>query len=67
MTAAPIANPNAASASVAPISGYTAGTLAVDMVVSRGALFPSKPVTSSDLHDAIGRSPEPRPMPEGVS
>lgn len=47
-------------AGVVLLSGYTAETLDLDSVVSRGAQFLSKPVTGKDLLDAVGRSRERR-------
>ena len=52
-------------AGVVLLSGYTAETLDLDRVVSRGALFLSKPVPSSDLLDAVRRSRERRPGSDG--
>jgi PAS domain S-box-containing protein len=49
------------------VSGYNAETLDLDRVVRRGALFLSKPVTSSDLLDAVRRATERRASPDGVT
>lgn len=48
------------AAGVVLLSGYNAETMDLDRVVRRGALFLSKPVTSSDLLDAVKRSTERR-------
>jgi two-component system cell cycle sensor histidine kinase/response regulator CckA len=53
-------------AGVVLLSGYTAETLDLDRVVTRGALFLSKPVNSNDLLDAVRRAPERRTQPNGV-
>jgi PAS domain S-box-containing protein len=53
-------------AGVVLLSGYTAETLDLDRVVTRGALFLSKPVNSNDLLDAVRRAPERRIRPRGV-
>jgi PAS domain S-box-containing protein len=50
------------SAGVVLLSGYTAETLDLDRVVSRGAIFMPKPVTSVDLLDSVRRSRERRPQ-----
>jgi PAS domain S-box-containing protein len=55
------------TAGVVLLSGYNAETLDLDRVVRRGAIFLSKPVTSSDLLDAVKRSTEHRAMPGGIS
>jgi PAS domain S-box-containing protein len=52
------------SAGVVLLSGYTAETLDLDRVVSRGAVFLSKPVTSNDLLDAVRGSSERRLAPD---
>jgi CheY-like chemotaxis protein len=54
------------TAGVVLLSGYNAETLDLDRVVRRGALFLSKPVTSSDLLDAVRRSTERRAAPDGA-
>jgi two-component system, cell cycle sensor histidine kinase and response regulator CckA len=54
-------------AGVVLLSGYTAETLDLDRVVTRGALFLSKPVNSHDLLDAVRRAPERRSQPNGVA
>jgi two-component system cell cycle sensor histidine kinase/response regulator CckA len=38
------------------LSGYTAETLDLERVTTRGAMFVSKPVTFSQLVDAVGRA-----------
>ena len=55
------------AAGVVLLSGYNAETLDLDRVVRRGALFLSKPVTSTDLLDAVKRSTDRRPAPDGVT
>jgi PAS domain S-box-containing protein len=55
-----------ADAGVVLLSGYTAETLDLDRVVSRGAIFLSKPVNSTDLLDAVRRAPERRSAPNSV-
>jgi hypothetical protein len=54
------------TAGVVLLSGYTAETLDLDRVVSRGALFLSKPVNATDLLDAVRRSRENRNLPDRV-
>ena len=54
------------SAGVVLLSGYNAETLDLDRVVRRGAIFLSKPVTSTDLLDAVARSPLRRTAPDGA-
>ncbi len=53
-------------AGVVLLSGYTAETLDLDRVVTRGALFLSKPVNANDLLDAVRRAPERRTHPSVV-
>ena len=53
-------------AGVVLLSGYTAETLDLDRVVTRGAMFLSKPVTSNDLLDAVRRARERRSLPSGA-
>jgi FixJ family two-component response regulator len=55
-----------AEAGVVLLSGYTAETLDLDRVVTRGAIFLSKPVTSTDLLDAVRRARELRSTPNSV-
>jgi CheY-like chemotaxis protein len=50
-------------AGVVLLSGYTAETLDLDRVVTRGAIFLSKPVTSNDLLDAVRGARERRATP----
>jgi len=54
-------------AGVVLLSGYNAETLDLDRVVRRGAMFLSKPVTSSDLLDAVKRSSDHRTAPDGLA
>ena len=54
-------------AGVVLLSGYTAETLDLDRVVSRGVLFLSKPVNANDLLDAVRRGPERRIAPNGAT
>lgn len=54
-------------AGVVLLSGYNAETLDLDRVVRRGALFLSKPVTSTDLLDAVRRSSGRRGSPDAVT
>ena len=53
------------TAGIVLLSGYNAETLDLDRVVRRGAVFLSKPVTSTDLLDAVRRSTERRSSSEG--
>jgi PAS domain S-box-containing protein len=55
-----------AEAGVVLLSGYTAEMLDLDRVVTRGAIFLSKPVTSTDLLDAVRRARELRSTPNSV-
>lgn len=55
------------AAGVVLLSGYTAETLDLDRVVTRGAVFLSKPVTSNDLLDAVRRARDRRSVPNGVA
>jgi PAS domain S-box-containing protein len=52
------------SAGIVLLSGYNAETLDLDRVVRRGAIFLAKPVTSTDLLDAVERSPGRRAAPD---
>lgn len=54
------------SAGIVLLSGYNPETLDLDRVVRRGALFLAKPVSSSDLLDAVKRSTERRLTADGV-
>ena len=54
------------AAGVVLLSGYTAETLDLDRVITRGALFLSKPVNSNDLLDAVRRAPGRRAKPGAV-
>jgi PAS domain S-box-containing protein len=54
------------AAGVVLLSGYTAETLDLDRVVTRGAIFLSKPVNSNDLLDAVRRSRERRSTPNTI-
>jgi two-component system cell cycle sensor histidine kinase/response regulator CckA len=55
-----------ANAGVVLLSGYTAETLDLDRVVTRGAIFLPKPVTSNDLLDAVRRARQRRLVPNSV-
>jgi len=54
-------------AGIVLLSGYNLEALDLDRVVRRGALFLTKPVTSSDLLDAVKRSTERRMVADGVT
>ncbi len=54
-------------AGIVLLSGYNAETLDLDRVVRRGALFLSKPVTSTDLLDAVRRSSGRRGSPDAMT
>jgi hypothetical protein len=51
-------------AGVVLLSGYTAETLDLERVVSRGAIFLSKPIPTDELLAAVARAVDRRPMPE---
>jgi two-component system, cell cycle sensor histidine kinase and response regulator CckA len=55
------------AAGIVLLSGYNAETLDLDRVVRRGAIFLPKPVASSDLLDAVRRSPARRAAPDTVT
>ena len=55
------------AAGIVLLSGYNAETLDLDRVVRRGAIFLPKPVASSDLLDAVRRSPARRAAPDSVT
>lgn len=55
------------AAGVVLLSGYNAETLDLNRVIQRGALFLSKPVTSTDLLDAVKRSTERRAAPNSAT
>jgi two-component system, cell cycle sensor histidine kinase and response regulator CckA len=55
------------NAGIVLLSGYNAETLDLDRVVRRGAIFLPKPVASSDLLDAVRRSPGRRAAPDSVT
>ena len=55
------------AAGIVLLSGYNAETLDLDRVVRRGAIFLPKPVASSDLLDAVRRSPGRRAAPDTVT
>ena len=55
------------TAGVVLLSGYNAETLDLDRVVRRGAVFLPKPVTSTDLLDAVRRSTERRAAADGAA